>query len=112
MAAAEGPCADGACRGGERAAGMRSAPMPGRSDAPIDPGALAPKPRATEEVLAVSHGAACKAFAHAWEAYAQVEVPDPLPNCMVMVFSFDGERFSLQEVADPAGYLGGAGLSI
>lgn len=112
VAAAEGPCADGACRGGERAAGMRSAPMPGRSDAPIDPGALAPKPRATEEVLAVSHGAACKAFAHAWEAYAQVEVPDPLPNCMVMVFSFDGERFSLQEVADPAGYLGGAGLSI
>lgn len=111
-AAAEGLCADAAGRGGERAAGMRSAPMPGRSDAPIDSGALAPRPHGTGEVLAVSHGAACKAFAHAWEAYAQAEVPDPLPNCMVMVFSFDGERFSLREVADPAGYLGGEGLSI
>lgn len=111
-AAAEGLCADGARWGIERPAAVRRAPVPGRSDAPIDPGALEPGPRGTGEVLAVSHGAACKAFAHAWEAHAQVAVPDPLPNCMVMVFAFDGRRFSLREVADPAGYLGGEGLSI
>lgn len=63
-------------------------------------------------VLVVSHGAACKAFAHAQEANARVEVPSPFPNCCILVYAFDGDRFELIEVADPAGHLGGEGLPI
>lgn len=63
-------------------------------------------------VLVVSHGAACKAFAHAQEAHARVEVPSPFPNCCILVYAFDGERFELVEAADPAAHLGGEGLPI
>lgn len=63
-------------------------------------------------VLVVSHGAACKAFAHAQEVNARVEVPSPFPNCCILVYAFDGECFELIEAADPAAHLGGEGLPI
>lgn len=89
--------------------------MPGRSDTPIDPGAVRPlvsdEPK-TGAVLAVSHGAACKAFAHAWCANAQAEIPSPFPNCEILVYAFDGAHFTLLEAHDPAAALGGAGLAI
>lgn len=90
-------------------------PVPGRTDAPVEPCVLRPldegAPR-SGNVLAVSHGAACKAFAHAWEHTAEVELPSPFPNCCVLVYRFDGASFSLVEVADPAAHLGGEGLPI
>lgn len=90
-------------------------PVPGRTDAPVEPCALRPldegAPR-SGNVLAVSHGAACKAFAHAWEHTVEVELPSPFPNCCVLVYRFDGASFSLVEVADPAAHLGGEGLPI
>ncbi len=90
-------------------------PVPGRTDAPVEPCALRPldegAPR-SGNVLAVSHGAACKAFAHTWEHTAEVELPSPFPNCCVLVYRFDGASFSLVEVADPAAHLGGEGLPI
>ena len=89
--------------------------VPGRSDAPADPGALVPLAAgepATGNVLAVSHGAACKAFARAWREGARAEIPSPFPNCEILVFSFDGDRFTLLEAHDPAASLGGTGLAI
>ena len=89
--------------------------MPGRSDVPVEDCAvrpLAPSESATGNVLAVSHGAACKAFAHAWREGAQAEIPSPFPNCEILVYAFDGERFTLLEAHDPAASLGGAGLAI
>ena len=63
-------------------------------------------------MLAVSHGAACKAFARAWREGARAEIPSPFPNCEILVFSFDGDRFTLLEAHDPAASLGGTGLAI
>lgn len=92
-----------------------SNPVPGRTDAPVEPCAirpLGPGDAATGNVLVVSHGAACKAFAHAWRHAAEVELPSPFPNCCVLVYRFDGASFRLVEVADPAAHLGGEGLPI
>lgn len=90
-------------------------PVPGRTDAPVEPCAVRPfdegAPR-SGNVLAVSHGAACKAFARAWEHTAEVEIPSPFPNCCVLVYRFDGASFTLVEAADPAAHLGGEGLPI
>lgn len=89
--------------------------VPGRSDAPVEEGAvrpLAPGESATGNVLVVSHGAACKAFAHAWREGARAEIPSPFPNCEILVYGFDGERFTLLEAHDPAAALGGVGLAI
>ena len=89
--------------------------MPGRTDAPVEPCAVRPLDEGTPcsgNVLAVSHGAACKAFARAWEHTAEVELPSPFPNCCVLVYRFDGASFTLVEVADPAAHLGGEGLPI
>lgn len=96
----------------QRPAGL---PVPGRSDAPIEPCAiepLVPGEPATRNVLAVSHGAACKAFAHAWRNAAEVDLPTPFPNCCILIYQFDGEMFRLVEAADPAAHLGGEGLPI
>lgn len=87
----------------------------GRSDAPVEDGAvrpLVPGEPVAGNVLAVSHGAACKAFAHAWSDGARAEIPSPFPNCEILVYTFDGERFTLMEAHDPAGALGGVGLAI
>lgn len=89
-----------------------AAGVPGRSDAPTEACALEPDAPATGAVLAVSHGAACKAFAHAWREGARAQVPSPFPNCEILVYSFDGDRFMLEEAHDPAASLGGAGLAI
>ena len=89
--------------------------VPGRSDAPVEDGTVRPPASdepATGNVLAVSHGAACKAFAHAWREGARAEIPSPFPNCEILVYAFDGERFRLLEAHDPAAALGGAGLAI
>ncbi len=66
----------------------------------------------TGNVLVVSHGAACKTFARAWSEFAQDELPDPFPNCCVLVYRYDHGRFTLLEAADPASHLGGEGLPI
>lgn len=86
----------------------------GRTDAPIEPCAIMPGEGsgARRNLLAVSHGAACKAFAAYWKKNAQVEIPSPFPNCEILVFEYDGDEFSLVEAHDPAGRLGGAGLAI
>lgn len=97
-----------------RSIGSRN-PVPGRTDAPVEPCAVRPLDEGAPcsgNVLAVSHGAACKAFAHAWEHTAEVEIPSPFPNCCVLVYRFDGASFTLVEVADPAAHLGGEGLPI
>ena len=89
--------------------------MPGRSDAAIEVGALQPLPSGemrTGNVLVVSHGAACKAFAHAWREGAQARIPSPFPNCEILVYAFDGKGFTLLEAHDPAASLGGIGLAI
>lgn len=90
-------------------------PIPGRSDAPVEPCAVRPQPAgapSSDAVLVVSHGAACKAFAQMWGHLAEVELPSPFPNCCVLVYRFDGEGFHLVEAADPAAHLGGEGLPI
>ena len=90
-------------------------PVPGRTDATVEPCAVRPLDEGAPcsgNVLAVSHGAACKAFARAWEHTAEVELPSPFPNCCVLVYRFDGASFTLVEVADPAAHLGGEGLPI
>lgn len=95
--------------------------VPGRSDKPGE--SCSVEPRSVDEpesgnVLVVSHGAACKGFAHVWEARAQAQIPDPFPNCEILVFEFDPEgcngsgSFTLVEAIDPAASLGGAGLAI
>lgn len=97
-----------------RSIGSRN-PVPGRTDAPVEPCAVRPLDEGAPcsgNVLAVSHGAACKAFARAWEHTAEVELPSPFPNCCVLVYRFDGASFTLVEVADPAARLGGEGLPI
>lgn len=89
--------------------------IPGRTDAPIESCAVMPTPpgaRPTGDVLVVSHGAACQAFARAWGHLADVALPSPFPNCCILVYRFDGESFRLVEVADPAAHLGGEGLPI
>lgn len=105
-----------AASGGVPASEPRSSrPVPGRTDAPIEPCAMMPAPRdarPTGGVLVVSHGAACQAFARAWGHLADVTLPSPFPNCCILVFRFDGESFRLVEVADPAAHLGGEGLPI
>lgn len=92
-----------------------SRPVPGRGDAPVEACAVEPlgedEPR-TGNVLVVSHGAACKAFAHAWEGRSDLRLPSPLPNCCILIYEFDGDGFRLVEVADPAAHLGGEGLPI
>lgn len=110
-------CASAAsCESGTPSAALPAGwPVAGRSDAPIEPCALRPLRPAEPpagNVLVVSHGAACKAFARVWEHRAAVSLPSPFPNCCVLVYAYDGEGFRLVEVADPAAHLGGAGLPI
>lgn len=106
---------DGADRALSACPGEVSLPLAGRSDAPIEPCVVKPMERNAvhcENALVVSHGAACKAFAHAWCEHSEVRLPSPFPNCCILIYSFDGELFRLREVADPAAHLGGAGLPI
>ncbi|MDO4437755.1 MAG: histidine phosphatase family protein [Coriobacteriaceae bacterium] len=93
----------------------RAGGVPGRTDEPVEPCALRAQESARDDggsVLVVSHGAACKAFAHAHRAASNVQVPSPFPNCCILVYAYDGEHFELLEAADPAGHLGGEGLPI
>ena len=99
----------------EHTSASAALPIPGRSDAPIEACAIEPLPTGaprTGNVLVVSHGAACKTFARAWSEFAQGELPDPFPNCCVLVYRYDHGRFTLLEAADPASHLGGEGLPI
>lgn len=84
----------------------------GRSEVAPESQALVPSGNDTDGILVVSHGAACKAFAHQWLEGAQAEIPYPFPNCEVLVYDFDGERFTLIEAANPAESLGGEGLPV
>lgn len=89
--------------------------VPGRSDVPVEECAVQPLMAGeapSGNVLVVSHGAACKAFAHAWCEGARAEIPSPFPNCEILIYGFDGVRFTLLEAHDPAAALGGAGLAI
>ena len=99
----------------EHTSASAALPIPGRSDAPIEACAIEPLPTGaprTGNVLVVSHGAACKTFARAWSEFAQDELPDPFPNCCVLVYRYDHGRFTLLEAVDPASHLGGEGLPI
>ena len=51
-----------------------------------------------ETVLAVSHGAACRQFMRHWAHTSEVDQKEPLRNCCVLKFAFDGNEFRLLEI--------------
>ncbi|UQS84210.1 histidine phosphatase family protein [Bombilactobacillus thymidiniphilus] len=56
----------------------------------------------TQQVLAVSHGGACFMFLLNWLDYAQVKQYLPLPNCCVLHFTFENNKFTFLEMLNVA----------
>lgn len=51
-----------------------------------------------ETILAVSHGAACRQFMRYWAHTSEVDQKEPLRNCCVLKFVFDGSEFRLLDI--------------
>ncbi len=54
-----------------------------------------------DSILVVSHGAANANFLKSWEEYNIAHYKPGIKNCAIMVFHFDGEHFSCQEIINP-----------
>lgn len=51
-----------------------------------------------QTVLAVSHGAACRAFMRYWEKNQKIELKERLYNCCILKFEYEKGEFSLVEI--------------
>lgn len=51
-----------------------------------------------ENLLIVSHGAACRNFMRAWEHNQKFSLNEPLRNCCILKFTFENEQFYFQEI--------------
>lgn len=51
-----------------------------------------------ENLLIVSHGAACRNFMRAWEHNQKLTLNEPLRNCCILKFTFENEQFYFQEI--------------
>lgn len=51
-----------------------------------------------ENILVVSHGAACRQFMLNWEHLSKVTQKEPLKNCCILKFIFREDKFYLEEI--------------
>lgn len=53
---------------------------------------------AGKTILAVSHGAAIRGFMRVWEEYTTVPPTNRLPNCCIARFTYEDQKFVLEEM--------------